>query len=200
MSLLSEANQVTSFPHVRPLDSVNTMYGTVTISKSSVAAHQQVGAVNTAQCAPQRTLFNIVWFCLSTVLLCAWISVHPNTYQGSKWRALWGRLRLMVWTIIAPELILAWAVRQWFGAWTIRDRYTDPNSMSRNTSVTSFADSRQRNLANQVVLTDGLQNQKSNQNTKVEKVMNPFFSPNSQLFMTIMQDHRENGRCPMAIY
>ncbi len=27
----------------------------------------------------------------------------------------------MFWTIIAPELVLAWAVRQWFAAWEIRD-------------------------------------------------------------------------------
>jgi len=28
---------------------------------------------------------------------------------------------MMFWTIIAPELILAWAVRQWYAAWEIRD-------------------------------------------------------------------------------
>ena len=28
---------------------------------------------------------------------------------------------MMFWTIIAPELILAWAVRQWYGAWEIKD-------------------------------------------------------------------------------
>jgi len=27
----------------------------------------------------------------------------------------------MIWTIIAPELVLAWAVRQWFAAKEIRD-------------------------------------------------------------------------------
>jgi len=27
----------------------------------------------------------------------------------------------MIWTIIAPELVLAWAVRQWFAAREIRD-------------------------------------------------------------------------------
>ena len=31
------------------------------------------------------------------------------------------RLEMMFWIIIAPELILAWAVRQWFAAWEIRD-------------------------------------------------------------------------------
>ena len=28
---------------------------------------------------------------------------------------------MMFWTIIAPELIFGWAVRQWFAAWEIRD-------------------------------------------------------------------------------
>lgn len=171
------------------LGSVNTMYGIATISKS-LAAHQQVGSVNTAQCAPQRSLFNIVWFCLSTVLLCAWISVHPNTYQGNKGRALWRRLRLMVWTIIAPELILAWAVRQWCGAWTIRDKYTDPNSMSRNTLVTHFVEHLQLQKDVLTKESSGLEIEMSKKNTKVEKVKNPIFFP-SELFMTI---RRTNAR------
>jgi len=29
----------------------------------------------------------------------------------------------MAWTIIAPELVLAWAVRQWFGARLVAKRY-----------------------------------------------------------------------------
>jgi len=37
------------------------------------------------------------------------------------WRGLVRQVETTVWTIIAPELILAWAVRQWFAARKIRD-------------------------------------------------------------------------------
>ena len=72
-------------------------------------------------CSTNRTLFNITWSCVSTIIICAWVSVHPNVPPSGHWRALWQRLKTMFWTIVAPELILAWAVRQWFAAWEIRD-------------------------------------------------------------------------------
>ena len=60
----------------------------------------------------ERTLFGIVWSCVSTVIICAWSSVHSNVPPPNPWMARWNRLRLMFWMIIAPELVLAWAVRQ----------------------------------------------------------------------------------------
>src|SRR5260221_14447745 len=58
---------------------------------------------------------------LLTTIICAWVSVHPNVPPSGYWKGLWRRVKMMIWTIIAPELILAWAVRQWFAAWEIRD-------------------------------------------------------------------------------
>src|SRR6266540_6687860 len=69
----------------------------------------------------KRTLFGIVWSCVSTTILCAWTAVHPNVPPRSKWKARWNRLKLMFWMIVAPELVLAWAVRQFFAAKDIRD-------------------------------------------------------------------------------
>jgi len=69
----------------------------------------------------KRNLMNIIWSCLSTIIICAWVSVHPNVPPSGHWRTLRQRLEMMFWTVIAPELILAWAVRQWFAAWEIRD-------------------------------------------------------------------------------
>ena len=71
----------------------------------------------------QRTLFGIVWSCVSTIIICAWTSVHPNVPPPNPWKARWNRLRLMFWMIVAPELVLAWAVRQFFAAREIRDEY-----------------------------------------------------------------------------
>ena len=75
----------------------------------------------------KRTLSVVVWSCVSTVLICAWTSVHPNVPPQNKWKARWNRLKLimMFWMIVAPELVLVWAVRQHFGAKDIRDTYND---------------------------------------------------------------------------
>src|SRR6266508_1097156 len=73
------------------------------------------------KCPAKRTLFNVAWSCISTIIICAWVSVHPNVPPSGLWKGLWRRLEMMFWTVIAPELVLAWAVRQWFAAWEIRD-------------------------------------------------------------------------------
>ena len=76
---------------------------------------------NLAAYPVKRSLYKIVWSCVLTTIICAWVSVHPNVPQSGYWKGLSRRVKMMIWTIIAPELILAWAVRQWFAAWEIRD-------------------------------------------------------------------------------
>jgi hypothetical protein len=71
----------------------------------------------------RRTLFGIIWSCVSTIIICAWTAVHPNVPPPNQWKARWNRLKIMFWMIIAPELVLAWAVRQFFAARKIRDEY-----------------------------------------------------------------------------
>ena len=82
---------------------------------------------------PQRTHSNIVWSCILTAVLCSWISIHPNVPPQSRRRRLFRGVRTMFWTIVAPELILGWAVRQWFAAKEIRDLYNKhrPYGMSK---------------------------------------------------------------------
>ena len=73
----------------------------------------------------QRTLFNITYSCLLTVVICAWTSVHPNVPPQNRGQALFWRLKMMFWTVVAPELILAWAVRQWFAAREAKDAFNN---------------------------------------------------------------------------
>jgi hypothetical protein len=47
--------------------------------------------------------------------------VHPNVPPRGRMGGLLARVKMMFWTIVAPELVLAWAVRQWFAAREIRD-------------------------------------------------------------------------------
>jgi len=78
-----------------------------------------------------RTLFNIIWSCFSTTFICAWATVHPNIPPGGECgrKLLWRRLKLMFWTLVAPEVVLAWAVRQWFAAQAIADTYNKHKGM-----------------------------------------------------------------------
>jgi hypothetical protein len=65
-----------------------------------------------------RSVWNIVWSCITTIIACCWIAVHPNMleHDAGFWRSTLHRLSHMVWMIIAPELMICWAIRQWLGA------------------------------------------------------------------------------------
>ncbi|KAJ7219864.1 hypothetical protein C8J57DRAFT_1731930 [Mycena rebaudengoi] len=63
-----------------------------------------------------RKLFDIVWGCLVTIFACTWVSVHPNVPPPNKspLALLWRRLKMMLIAIIAPELMVGFAARQFF--------------------------------------------------------------------------------------
>lgn len=68
-----------------------------------------------------RTLFSIVQSCLLTIFACVWVAVHRNIPgPKQKWMAVhleW--LRVVVLTLLVPEWILAWAMRQFLAAWRL---------------------------------------------------------------------------------
>lgn len=78
-----------------------------------------------------RTLLNIIWSCFSTTFLCVWVTVHPNIPPAGECgrERLWRRLKLMFWTLVAPEAVLTWALRQWFAAQAIADTYNKHKGM-----------------------------------------------------------------------
>jgi hypothetical protein len=51
---------------------------------------------------------------LFTILLCTWVSVHPNIPgPDEEWpRITYRRVGIMLATLIVPELVIAWAIRQ----------------------------------------------------------------------------------------
>lgn len=74
-----------------------------------------------------RTIWNIIWSSTVTIFLCTWISVHPNIPHPTTPSAKISRLRetvncflhrlmLMMMALIAPELIIIWAMRQYLAA------------------------------------------------------------------------------------
>lgn len=66
----------------------------------------------------QRSTLNIIWSCLATILACTWASVHMNVPPASDtdWKILRRRLKIMVYMLLLPELIIYWASKQWYCA------------------------------------------------------------------------------------
>jgi hypothetical protein len=83
-----------------------------------------------------RTVWNIIWSCLSTIFLCTWGSLHPNIsstqdepdmsrrdkLRKSLVDLLTYKLPLFVWALLVPEYILAWAIRQYITAGKIEKK------------------------------------------------------------------------------
>ena len=63
----------------------------------------------------QRSAGNIIWSCVTTTFVCLWVVVHPNIPGPSESMFL-TRLKIMACMLIAPELVIVWAGRQWFAA------------------------------------------------------------------------------------
>jgi hypothetical protein len=72
-----------------------------------------------------RSPFNIVWNCWTIIFICTWVSIHPNIPppREKPLPALWRRAKLMLWALIVPELVLAWAIRQWMAAKMIEEEF-----------------------------------------------------------------------------
>ncbi|KAF8135897.1 hypothetical protein K438DRAFT_1947316 [Mycena galopus ATCC 62051] len=72
-----------------------------------------------------RKLFDIVWGCLATIFACTWVSVHPNVPppNQSRLQLFWRRLKMMLLGIIAPEIMVAFAARQRWGARMLSKEY-----------------------------------------------------------------------------
>jgi len=65
-----------------------------------------------------RSIYGILWSCLSTIFACTWITVHPNIPApgDSEWTILRRRLVIMGCFLLAPEFVIVWAARQHFVA------------------------------------------------------------------------------------
>ncbi|KAJ7122443.1 hypothetical protein C8R44DRAFT_556727, partial [Mycena epipterygia] len=65
-----------------------------------------------------RSLFEIIWGCLTTIFACTWVLVHPNLPPPNQCRLVlsWNRLKMMLIAIIAPEIMVGFAARQFLAA------------------------------------------------------------------------------------
>lgn len=84
-----------------------------------------VASLTCADLTHCRTIWNIVWSCLTTIFACTWLAIHPNIPAPDEgfFRVQLRRVRLMVLGLLAPEIIIFWAVRQWHIARVLETKY-----------------------------------------------------------------------------
>jgi hypothetical protein len=72
-----------------------------------------------------RSLWDIIRSCALTIFLCTWVSVHPNIPSPEEgWpRVTLRRVGLMLATLVVPEAIIAWALRQRLAAGRLAKTY-----------------------------------------------------------------------------
>ncbi|KAJ7148488.1 hypothetical protein C8R43DRAFT_889063 [Mycena crocata] len=74
-----------------------------------------------------RRRFDIVWSCLATIFVCTWVSVHPNLPPPNQ-SLLWRKLRMMLITVVAPEVMMGFAWRQFYAARSFEKDFKIPRS------------------------------------------------------------------------
>jgi hypothetical protein len=92
-------------------------YSTGISSTVSLLLYARVDGDSCAQ-SDQRSIGDIVWGCLVTIFACTWLAVHPNipSPTDSRWCVFKRGLSTMTYALIAPELMVAWALHQYLGA------------------------------------------------------------------------------------
>jgi hypothetical protein len=70
-----------------------------------------------------RTLWNIIWSCTATIFACTYVALHLNVPgpKESYLKKLSRKTGIMLLAVIAPELIVSWAMRQWILAQRIKN-------------------------------------------------------------------------------
>ncbi|KAG1721668.1 hypothetical protein EDB19DRAFT_1646317, partial [Suillus lakei] len=74
-----------------------------------------------------RTLWNIISSCVLTLFACIYSAIHPNipSSKDSPLRIIRRRLGIMLMALIAPELIVTWARRQWISARQVTKQFKE---------------------------------------------------------------------------
>ncbi|THU75991.1 hypothetical protein K435DRAFT_974620 [Dendrothele bispora CBS 962.96] len=90
-----------------------------------------------------RTVEEILYSCLAVVFACTWVAIHPNiprqfdtdeegdvtevadSFTISSARVFAQDVMTMILSLLAPELIILWALRQWFAARKIAKKYSN---------------------------------------------------------------------------
>ena len=79
-----------------------------------------------------RSVYTILWGCITTTFLCAWVSVHPNILPqlGEGWERVGQKVRLLLVTVIMPELVVGWAWKERMAARRIKRQLSEKGPIS----------------------------------------------------------------------
>lgn len=71
-----------------------------------------------------RTMWDIIWGCVSTIFLCTWVSYHPDVPEAThtERRIFFTRVISVLYALLAPELLLAKALHDYIQV--VRDPYS----------------------------------------------------------------------------
>ncbi|KIJ63939.1 hypothetical protein HYDPIDRAFT_112418 [Hydnomerulius pinastri MD-312] len=94
--------------------SANSSIALATYSNSTFIALADTSSAACNDIHTCRTLTNIVWSCLTTIFACIWTAVHRNIPgpNQSWFSGVLEKAKVVVLTLLAPEWVLAWAIRQ----------------------------------------------------------------------------------------
>ncbi|TFK59514.1 hypothetical protein BDN72DRAFT_597188 [Pluteus cervinus] len=72
----------------------------------------------------ERTLFSIIRSCLLTIAACVYRAIHQNIPdpKAGWWKRQAIRAKITFYALMAPEMMIWWAMRQWFGAKEVADQ------------------------------------------------------------------------------
>lgn len=72
-----------------------------------------------------RTTWDIIRSCFVTIFACIWLAVHPNIPRPfTPWYdSTCRRVAFMLFALVAPEMIVAFAIRQWWAAGILAQKY-----------------------------------------------------------------------------
>ncbi|KAF7365584.1 hypothetical protein MVEN_00431800 [Mycena venus] len=95
---------------------VNLFSRSSSVSGNSLAARDEAAFCDDINSC--RTLFSIISGCLATIFACTWVSVHPNVPPPDLGNLAlsWRRFGMMLVAVIAPELMVGFAARQFLDA------------------------------------------------------------------------------------
>ena len=102
------------------------------VQASSISANATASPSSCDDIHDCRTLSDIVWSCLVTIFACTWLAVHPNIPgpDESPLSNTLSQVKLMLFALIAPEIILGWAIRQWYVARRVAAELQGMHSLS----------------------------------------------------------------------
>ncbi len=90
------------------------------------ATHQTfANAISCGDLEHCRTISSIVSSCLATIFACTWVAIHPNIPGPDEGAVAVTarRAAVMFVALIAPELVVMWAIKNWTAARKLKTEY-----------------------------------------------------------------------------